>query len=117
MTCLLVCLFVDVTCLFVCVQCRQVEILLAGFKNRNEMVAILANEDMLFRRKDRKSWTTNTPHLSKLYTLVFRMTSYLEYSIVGGCVYLAVYSGTSDKGHLSIKDKSTHPNSYYTSTF
>ena len=27
------------------------------------------------------------------------------------------YSGTSDKEHLSIKDKSTRPNYYYTSTF
>ena len=69
-----------------CVQCRQVEILLAGFENRNEMVAIIANEDMLFRRKDRKSWTASTIHLSKLYTLVFRMTAYLEHSIVGSSV-------------------------------
>ncbi|CAI8021126.1 Probable E3 ubiquitin-protein ligase HERC1 [Geodia barretti] len=63
-------------------QCRQVEILLAGFKNRNEMVAIIGNEDMLFKRKDRKSWTASTVRLSKLYTLVFRMTAYLEHSII-----------------------------------
>ena len=34
---------------------------------------------------------------------------------VAVCELLHVYSGTSE--HLSIKDKSTHPNSYYTSTF
>ena len=62
------------------------EILLAGFKNRNEMVAIIGNEDMLFKRKDRKSWTASTVRLSKLYTLVFRMTAYLEHSIVGSSV-------------------------------
>ena len=71
----------------VCVQCRQVEILLAGFKNRNEMVAIIGNEDMLFKRKDRKSWTASTVRLSKLYTLVFRMTAYLEHSIVGALTH------------------------------
>ena len=50
------------------------------------MVAIIGNEDMLFKRKDRKSWTASTVRLSKLYTLVFRMTAYLEHSIVGSSV-------------------------------
>ena len=67
-----------------CVQCRQVEILLGGFRNRNEIVGILATEDMLGKRKDRKSWTTDNKNVPNLYTLMFRMIAYLEYSIVGG---------------------------------
>ena len=42
--------------------------------------------------------------------------------IATGQLYIVLYSGTSDKHtpnkeHLSIKDKSTRPYSYYTSTF
>ena len=63
-------------------QCRQLEVLLAGFSNRNELVGIMSNQEMMFRRKDRKSWTTDTPHLQRLYKLIYRMTVYLEHATV-----------------------------------
>lgn len=54
------------------------------------MVGVMSNDDMLFRRKDRKSWTTDTPHLPRLYKLIYRMATYLEYAIVS--VYVYTYS-------------------------
>ena len=62
---------------------------MSGFRDRDEMVGIMANEGMLFRRRDRKSWTTDTPHLPRLYKLMYRMVAYLEHttvSIVCVCV-------------------------------
>ena len=68
------------------VQCRQLEVLLAGFSNRNEMVGIMSNQEMMFKRKDRKSWTTDTPHLQRLYKLIYRMIVYLEHATVSASV-------------------------------
>ena len=84
----MLCVFIDPSPL----QCRQLEVLLAGFSNRNELVGIMSNQEMMFRRKDRKSWTTDTPHLQRLYKLIYRMTVYLEHATVSVCIILMVGS-------------------------